>query len=120
MQATTKNHIQLPAGARCRIRMNKNGHTPRGRRVVLDYPAAALEQMKSYCAAHPGSPSAVRQPQLFFRSDLWIAQLGPSLKESILGIGPTVSAALRAFDAQYQLRPPNERTTASEPRQSVP
>jgi hypothetical protein len=76
--------------------MNKNGPP---RRQVLDYAAAAIEQMKIYCAAHPGSPSAMRRPQLFFRSDLWIALLGPSLEEGIVGIGPTVAAALRAFDA---------------------
>jgi len=100
--------------------MNKNGHTPRRRRVV-DYSAAAVEQMKQYCAARPGSPSAVRCPQLFFRGDLWIALLGPSVENGIVGIGPTVSAALRAFDAQYlaQLHPPNETTSSSiKPRRS--
>ena len=77
----------------------------------MDYAAAAVEQMKEYCAAHPGSPSAVRRPQLLFRGDLWIALLGPSVEEGIVGIGPSVSAALRAFDTQYLagLRPPNER-----------
>jgi hypothetical protein len=92
--------------------MNKNGHTARRRRVV-DYAAAALEQMKDYCAARPGSPCAVRRPQLFFRNELWIALLGPNLEEGIVGIGPTVAAALRAFDAQYLagLRPPNEKVS---------
>jgi hypothetical protein len=85
------------------MEMNKNGPP---RRQVLDYAAAAIEQMKIYCAAHPGSPSAMRRPQLFFRSDLWIALLGPSLEEGIVGIGPTVAAALRAFDAQYLVNLP--------------
>jgi hypothetical protein len=69
---------------------------------------AALEQMELYCAAHPGSPAAVRRPQLFVRGELWIALLGPSVEEGIIGIGPTVTGALRAFDAQYLagLRPP--------------
>jgi hypothetical protein len=67
----------------------------------VNYAASAIEQMKVYCASHPGSPSAVRRPQLFFRSDLWIALLGPSIEEGIVGIGPTVAAALRAFDVQY-------------------
>src|SRR5215813_13363635 len=80
--------------------MNKSGHTARSLRA-LDYAAAALEQMKDYCVARPGSPSAVRRPQLFFRGELWIALLGPNLEEGIVGIGPTVAAALRAFDAQY-------------------
>ena len=89
------------------MQMNKNNHTPQRRRIA-DYAAPAIEQMKHYCVAHPQSPSAVRRPQLFVRGDLWIALLGPNLEEGIVGIGPTVAAALRAFDAQYLtgLRPP--------------
>jgi hypothetical protein len=100
--------------------MNKNGQTPRRRRFV-NYAGEAIEQMKVYCACHPGSPSAVRRPQLFFRSDLWIALLGPTIEEGIVGIGPTVTAALRAFDTQYlgRLRPPNEEINLPmQPRQS--
>lgn len=90
------------------MRMNKNtGQDSHGQRT-RDYAAAATEQMDLYCAAHPGSPSAVRRPRLFVRSELWIALLGPSLEEGIVGIGPTVAAALRAFDTQYLagMRPP--------------
>jgi hypothetical protein len=90
--------------------MKKNdGHIPRRRRVT-DHAAAAMEQMELYCATHPGSPSAVRRPRLLFRSELWIALLGLTVEEGIVGIGPTVEAALRAFDAQYLagLRPPGE------------
>ena len=89
--------------------MNTNGRTLHRRRV-MDYAAAAIEQMKHYYATHPDSPSAVRGLQLFFRGDLWIAVLGPSVEDGIVGIGPTVAAALRAFDAQYMVRlhPPNK------------
>jgi hypothetical protein len=88
-----------------------NGDIPRSQGVT-DYATAAMEEMQLYCVDHPGSPSAVRRPQIFFRSDLWIALLGPSIEEGIVGIGPTVAAALRAFDAQYLagLRPPSEAT----------
>jgi hypothetical protein len=94
--------------------MNRNGQTPHLRHIV-DYAAAAIEEMKYYCAAHPGSPSAVRRPELIIRGDLWIALLGPNMEEGIIGIGPTVAAALRAFDAQYliALRPPNKQATQS-------
>jgi hypothetical protein len=90
-------------------RMKKNGSTPLGRRIP-DYGLPAMEQMELYCQAHPGSPSAVRRPRLFVRGELWIAVLGPSVEEGIVGIGSTVTAALRAFDAQYLagLRPPAE------------
>jgi hypothetical protein len=80
--------------------MNRNGQTPHGPHTV-DYAAAAIEQMEMYCIAHPESPSAMRHPELFVRSDLWIALLGPSIEEGIVGIGPNIAAALRAFDAQY-------------------
>jgi hypothetical protein len=79
---------------------------------VVDATMAAMERMELYCAAHPGSPVAVRRPQLVVRGQLWIALLGPSVEEGIVGIGPTVETALRAFDTQYlaDLRPPAQPT----------
>jgi hypothetical protein len=87
----------------------KHGFSSNGAQV-LDSTTAAMERMNLYCAQHPGSPSAARRPQLFLRSHLWIALLGPSVEEGIIGIGPTVEAALRAFDAQYLagLLPPTQ------------
>jgi hypothetical protein len=100
--------------------MKKNGEFSHGRRV-MDYAFAAMEQMELYCEAHPGSPAAVRRPRLFVRGELWIALLGPSVEEGIVGIGPTVTAALRAFDAQYLagLRPPVEAIGDRRTAQSV-
>lgn len=92
--------------------MNKNGQTPH-RNHAGDYAAAAIEQMDMYCTAHPESPSAMRRPKLFVRSDLWVALLGPSIEEGIVGIGPSVAAALRAFDAQYVAGGPNETISGS-------
>ena len=96
-----------------------NGHISRERHA-MDFALAAMEQMELYCRAHPGSPAAVRRPRLFVRGELWIALLGPSVEEGIVGIGSTVTGALRGFDAQYLagLRPPAEmindrRTTRS-------
>jgi hypothetical protein len=84
-----------------------NGHISQERHS-MDYALAAMEQMELYFQAHPGSPAAVRRPRLFVRGELWVALLGPSVEEGIVGIGSTVTAALRAFDAQYLagLRPP--------------
>jgi hypothetical protein len=57
--------------------------------------------MESYCAAHPNSPPAERRPALSIRRGLWIALLGASVEQGIVGIGFTVEGALRAFHAQY-------------------
>jgi len=98
--------------------MNKDGQTP-DRHHAVDHATAAIEQMDIYCAEHPESPSAMRRPKLFLRSDLWIALLGPSIEEGIVGIGPNVAAALRAFDAQYTAGQPNETIDSSiNPEQS--
>ena len=51
--------------------------------------------------AHPGSPSAVRRPQLLSRDGIWIVLLGSTIEEGISGSGSSVEAALRAFDGQY-------------------
>ncbi len=57
--------------------------------------------MERYCTLHPLSPSAVRRPQLSRRRGTFIALLGHSLENRIVGIGNTVENALRAFDLQY-------------------
>jgi hypothetical protein len=78
---------------------------------VADPTLAATEQMELYRALHPASPAAVRRPRLTSRGDLWIALLGHSAEEGIIGIGPTVEKALRAFDTKYlrALRSPSGR-----------
>jgi hypothetical protein len=77
-------------------------------RGILPQRRAAEERMELYYAAHPGSPAAVRRPRLMKRGKMWVALLGPSVRDGIVGLGPNVEAALRAFDAQYlnMLHPP--------------
>ena len=90
--------------------MKRNNGFKAKERFSIDPSLAAMHRMELYCDAHPGSPSAARRPRLLYRGQLWIALMGPTVEEGIVGIGPTVEAALRAFDAQYLagLRPPAE------------
>jgi len=81
--------------------MRKNSKASSNRRYGSDETPGAMEQIEIYCAAHPGSPAATHHPQLFFRDPLWIAVLGPRMEKGIVGIGPTIEAALRAFDSRY-------------------
>jgi hypothetical protein len=105
-----KTHIHAGRCARFEGEMKKRNGSGSNGTHALNSTLAAMERMERYCAAHPGSPSAARRPQLFLRSHLWIALMGPSVEEGIVGIGPTVEAALRAFDGQYLagLRPPTQ------------
>ena len=74
---------------------------------------AARQRADLYYELHPGSPSAVRMPKIFVRSGIWIALLGRSVRDGIVGFGPTIEAALRAFDSQYlqTLRPPTDSSS---------
>ena len=63
--------------------------------------AAAQERMELYFIAHPGTPSAVRQPRLLKKAGVWVVQLGEDGDEMIMGAGVTVEEALRNFDASY-------------------
>ena len=118
MPDNQKIYIQFLGDTRCKTQMDKKSNTLR-RLHLADYAATAIEQMDIYCTVHPDSPSSMRRPKLFIRNDLWIALLGPSIEEGILGIGPSVAAALRAFDAQYVAGVPNETISASiKPEQS--
>jgi hypothetical protein len=72
-----------------------------GGQHVADQTLAAMQEMERYCAAHPGSPAAVRRPGLSVRGRTFVALLGPTIEEGIAGFGDSVQAALRAFDTQY-------------------
>jgi hypothetical protein len=77
-------------------------------RNITPHRRAAEERMELYFAAHPGSPAAVRRPRLIKRGGTWVVLLGPNVRDGVVGLGASVEAALRAFDAQYlnRLRPP--------------
>ena len=97
--------------------MKKDRATNLRPRHFFDQTSAAMSRMEAYCNAHPGNPSAVRRPQLLLRGQLWVALLGPNVEEGIVGIGPSVEAALRAFDRQYLAglsAPPRAKNAAAE------
>ena len=71
----------------------------------------SADTIELYFGAHPQSPSAVHRPRVFFQNNVWVALLGRSIEEGIVGFGSTAKAALAAFDAQYEgdLRPSVQR-----------
>lgn len=71
--------------------------------------AKAMARMERYCREHPRSPSARRRPRIMIRGSSCIALLGSTLQDGIAGIGASVEAALRAFDAQYSIFRPRRR-----------
>jgi hypothetical protein len=78
---------------------------------VKSAPDPVAQRVDAYVASHPRSPAAVRRPKISHRNNVWIALLGASVQDGIVGLGLTVEAALRAFDAQY-LNAPRPQTAA--------
>lgn len=74
--------------------------------------SAAAREVAIYCREHPRSPAATRRPRLMLRGNVWIALIGSTLEEGIAGMGGTVRAALRAFDARYAIMRPSVRRSA--------
>jgi hypothetical protein len=68
---------------------------------------AVEERIELYYAAHPTGAAALRRPRMTKQGGVWVAILGANIQKGVVGIGPTVEAALRAFDTQYlyRLRP---------------
>ena len=68
----------------------------------------AMREFERYCETHSNGPAAVRRPKLLLRGKTYIVLLGNSVANGIVGLGTTVSSALRAFDLQYlkTIRPP--------------
>jgi hypothetical protein len=89
----------------------RNGTAIWNGQQAVDQNRTAMQDMESYCAAHPNSPVAIRHPRLSVRGWTFVALLGPAIEEGIAGFGDSVEAALRAFDVQYSraLRPPADR-----------
>lgn len=62
--------------------------------------AVADAEWRRYADEHPRSPSALRRPRILFRGRNAVAMLpGAFGDDAIGGVGPTVFAALEAFDA---------------------
>ena len=83
----------------------------------LNKTALTVREMDSYFTRHPGSPAAVRRPHLYLAGATFVALLGRSVEEGIVGLGMTIEAAFRAFDFQYlkRLQPSDARLESVEP-----
>ena len=88
--------------------MSKNIPNSDNKLCDKDRTPDAMREFERYCETHSNGPAAVRRPKLLLRGKTYIVLLGNSVANGIVGLGATVSSALRAFDLQYlkTIRPP--------------
>jgi hypothetical protein len=78
-----------------------NGSVATSRSVGKSGGTNLAGEIERYIELHPGSPAAVRRPQIVKRGPTWVALLGSNFETGIVGLGTTVNAALRSFDSCY-------------------
>ncbi len=71
------------------------------KQVLRGSNATVRKEVKMYCAAHPGSPPAVRHPRIVVDHGRYVALLGRSNRVGVIGFGTSVASALHAFDDLY-------------------
>ena len=69
--------------------------------INKDRQAAIQADTETYYARYPASPAANQQPAIIVDHGRYVAVLGSSIEQAIIGFGSSVCSALRAFDYQY-------------------
>ena len=68
---------------------------------IEELPREIQDDVESYLDAHPTSPAARLRPKIGMAGELWLAFIGPELREGNSGLGQTPCAALEDFNRHF-------------------
>jgi len=70
--------------------------------AIEELPAAINEDVEEYLESHPRSPAAgLRPKKMGMADDVWLAFIGPELREGASGLGQTPRGALEDFNRHF-------------------
>jgi hypothetical protein len=69
--------------------------------AIEDLPTSIKEDVEEYLEDHPGSPAARLRPKIGMADDVWLAFIGPELREGASGLGQTPRDALDDFNRHF-------------------
>jgi len=69
--------------------------------AIEELPSPIKEDIEEYLEDHPGSPAARLRPKIGMADDVWLAFIGPELREGASGLGPTPRDALDDFNRHF-------------------
>jgi hypothetical protein len=69
--------------------------------AIEELPSPIKEDVEEYLEDHPGSPAARLRPKIGMADDVWLAFIGPELREGASGLGPTPRDALDDFNRHF-------------------
>ena len=69
--------------------------------AIEELPSAIKEDVEEYLKNHPRSPAARLRPKIGIADDVWLAFIGPELREGASGLGQTPRDALEDFNRNF-------------------
>jgi len=81
--------------------------------AIEELPSAIKEDVEEYLKNHPRSPAARLRPKIGMADDVWLAFIGPELREGASGLGQTPRDALD--DSNRRFMEPLISRNGSEP-----
>ena len=69
--------------------------------AIEELPSAIKEDVEEYLENHPRSPAARLRPKIGMADDVWLAFIGPELREGASGLGQTPRDALEDFNRHF-------------------
>jgi hypothetical protein len=69
--------------------------------AIEELPTPIKEDVEEYLEDHPGSPAARLRPKIGMAGDVWLAFIGPELREGASGLGQTPRDALDDFNRHF-------------------
>jgi hypothetical protein len=69
--------------------------------AIEELPTLIKEDVEEYLEDHPGSPAARLRPKIGMADDVWLAFIGPELREGASGLGQTPRDALDDFNRHF-------------------
>jgi hypothetical protein len=68
---------------------------------IEELPDVIKEDVEDFLQRHPRSPAARLRPKMGMTGDLWLAFIGPRLREGAAGLGDTPRDALEDFNRRF-------------------
>jgi hypothetical protein len=69
--------------------------------TIEELPDIIKGDVEDFLQTHPRSPAARLRPKMGMSGDLWLAFVGPNLREGAAGLGRTPRNALEDFNRKF-------------------
>jgi hypothetical protein len=69
--------------------------------TIEQLPAIIKADVEEFLEDHPKTPAARLRPRIGMAGEVWLAFLGPEMRQGASGFGPTPQAALEDFNRNF-------------------